>query len=107
MQVVLQVTAGPFEGQTFTFQGSISFLVGRSRRAHLRLSDLDRYFSRVHFLVEINPPHCRLMDLGSRNGTHVNGLRVEMIELKEGDRIKAGHTVFRLHVLHQFPGLIV
>jgi serine/threonine-protein kinase len=98
MQVILQVTAGSFAGQSFTFHGQVSFLVGRSRRAQVRLARLDRYFSRIHFLVEVNPPRCRILDMGSRNGTHVNGQRVEIIELNEGDVIKAGHTYFRFHL---------
>src|SRR5215831_2384944 len=96
MRITLQVTDGPHKGRTFTFQGHDTFLVGRSKRAHLRLPAKDMYFSRVHFLVEVNPPSCRLMDMGSRNGTHVNGQRVETIDLKDGDQIRAGHTVFRL-----------
>ena len=96
MQVTLQVTEGPHKGQTFTLQGHDTFLVGRSRQAHLRLPAKDKYFSRVHFLVEVNPPQCRLMDMDSRNGTHVNGARVEMADLKDGDQVRAGHTIFRV-----------
>src|SRR5438876_3105417 len=96
MRVTLTVTGGPHEGQTFSFSGHDTFLVGRSKRAHFRLPAKDRYFSRVHFLVEVNPPQCRLMDMGSRNGTYVNGQRVETVDLADGDQIKAGHTVFRL-----------
>lgn len=96
MQATLQVTRGPHAGRHFDFHGHDTFLVGRSRRAHLQLAAKDLYFSRMHFLIEINPPQCRLMDLGSRNGTHVNGKRVDTIDLKHGDQIKAGHTVFML-----------
>ncbi len=32
--------------------------VGRSKQAHFQLPAKDRYFSRIHFLVEVNPPHC-------------------------------------------------
>src|SRR5439155_15047366 len=71
----------------------------RSKRAHFRLPSKDRYFSRVHFLVEVNPPQCRLMDMGSRNGTYVNGRRVEdTIDLKDQDQIRAGRTVLRVGV---------
>jgi len=98
MRVTLRVTEGPYLGQVFNFQGHDTFLVGRSRRAHLRLPPNDRYFSRVHFLVEINPPQIRLMDMESRNGTYVNGQRVETIDLKDTDIIKAGHTVFQVTI---------
>jgi serine/threonine-protein kinase len=60
--------------------------------------DKDRYFSRVHFMVEVNPPQCRLVDMGSRNGTYVNDKKVGKADLQDGDRIKAGHTIFQLAV---------
>src|SRR5438045_6617172 len=98
MRITLTVTAGPHQGRTFTFAGHDMFLVGRSRRAHFRLPAKDRYFSRVHFLVEVNPPQCRLMDMGSRNGTYVNGQRVQQAALHDGDQIRAGKTVLRVSV---------
>src|SRR5436305_8938767 len=96
MRITLTVTAGPHQGRRFAFEGHDTFVVGRSKRAHFQLPARDKYFSRVHFLVEVNPPQCRLMDMGSRNGTYVNGQRVETVDLTDGDQIKAGHTVFRL-----------
>src|SRR5436190_11482398 len=96
MRITLTVTDGPHTGQVFTFSGHDTFLVGRSRRAHFRLPQKDKYFSRVHFLIEVNPPRCRIMDMGSRNGTHVNGQKVEMADLNDGDQIRAGHTVLRV-----------
>jgi serine/threonine-protein kinase len=38
------------------------------------------------------------MDFKSRNGTFLNGQPVKMAEIKHGDRIKAGHTVFQVSV---------
>jgi serine/threonine-protein kinase len=98
MRVTLTVTAGPHKGQTFTFVGHDTFLVGRSQRAHFRLAAKDRFFSRIHFMVEVNPPNCRLIDMGSRNGTQVNDNKVETADLKDGDQIKAGHTILRVRV---------
>lgn len=87
MRITLTVTEGPHAGQVFTFQEHDNFIVGRSKRAHFRLPLKDKYFSRIHFMVEVNPPHCRLMDMGSTNGTHVNGQKVTMADLKDGDQI--------------------
>ncbi|MCC6418517.1 MAG: FHA domain-containing protein [Gemmataceae bacterium] len=92
MRVTLTVIADPHEGQVFTFAGHDRFLVGRSRKAHFQLPAKDRYFSRVHFLVEVNPPHCRLLDLNSHNGTYVNGRKTDAIDLQDGDTIRAGRT---------------
>lgn len=98
MQICLTVIEGPHQGQVFTFAGHDTFLVGRSSKAHFRLPHKDKYFSRVHFLMEVNPPRCRLVDVGSRNGTFVNGQKVSTQDLKDGDLITAGHSVLRLAV---------
>src|SRR4051794_1489262 len=98
MRVTLTVTDGPHEGRTFAFEQHDNFLVGRGSRAHFRLRTRDKYFSRYHFLVEVNPPQCRLLDLNSRNGTFVNDARVEQADLRDGDIVKAGRTVLRLAV---------
>ncbi|HEV3257676.1 MAG TPA: FHA domain-containing serine/threonine-protein kinase [Gemmataceae bacterium] len=95
MRIKLTVTAGPHKGETFMFAGHDTFLVGRSKRAHFRAVK-DKYFSRIHFMIEVNPPLCQLMDMGSHNKTYVNGQAVETAYLKNGDRIRAGHTVLRV-----------
>src|SRR5947208_5858442 len=96
MRITLTVVDGPHKGQVFTFSGHDTFLVGRSRRAHFQLPAKDKYFSRIHFLVEVNPPRCRIMDMGSRNGTHVNGQKIDTTDLNDGDQIRAGHTILRV-----------
>jgi serine/threonine-protein kinase len=96
MRIHLVVKEGPHQGQVFSFQGHDTFFVGRSQRAHFRLPAADEFFSRIHFMVEVNPPHCRLLDMGSKNGTCVNGQRVDTADLKDGDLIKAGTTVLRV-----------
>jgi hypothetical protein len=96
MNVTLSVTGGPHAGQVFKFYDHDTFVVGRSESAQFRLPFKDKSLSRVHFLVEVNPPSCRLMDMASTNGTLVNGKRVATIDLKDGDTIKAGLTVIRV-----------
>ncbi len=103
LRISLTVTAGPHQGRVFTFIGHDTFVVGRSRRAHFQLPRKDRYFSRIHFLVEVNPPYCRLMDMASRNRTAVNGQRVFTTDLKDGDQIRAGRTLLRVSV-ERIPG---
>ncbi len=101
--VRLTVTAGPHVGREFAFDRHDTFLVGRTRDAHFQLSYDDPYFSRRHFLVEVNPPRVRLLDLKSRNGVAVNGRKVDAAELSDGDEIKAGHTVFKVSVPRPDP----
>jgi eukaryotic-like serine/threonine-protein kinase len=98
MRVILTVIAGPHKGLEFAFDRHDTFLVGRSKHAHFQLLTKDKYFSRIHFMLEVNPPQCRLIDMGSRNGTYVNGAEIFSADLKDGDQIRAGHTVLRVQV---------
>ncbi len=99
LQVQLDVIEGPRRGERFVFSGHESFFVGRSPRAHLQVAKGDRYFSRIHLMIETNPPCCRLCDLGSTNGTKVNGQRVNEIDLSDGDTIHGGRTTLRVSLL--------
>lgn len=73
-----------------------AFIVGRTKAAQFRLSDDDEFFSRNHFLLEVNPPLCRIMDLSSTNGTRVNGKKIQSMDLKYGDIIRGGLTKLRV-----------
>jgi pSer/pThr/pTyr-binding forkhead associated (FHA) protein len=111
MKVNVQVSGGPLKDKEFAFTGSATVVFGRASDCQCCLSG-DPYVSRHHFKLEIDPPHCRLRDLGSRNGTFVNGTKyggrnekfkadeapqdVAVIDLKDGDTIKVGQT--QLHV---------
>jgi serine/threonine-protein kinase len=97
MNVTLTVHAGPHTGESFEFTEHDTFMVGRGEDVHFRLPD-DPSMSRKHFLLEINPPLCRLHDLKSRTGTKVNGRKVETADVTSGDLIQAGQTVFMVSV---------
>ena len=97
MRVTLRVVAGPQTGRVFTFDQHDTFMIGRREDAHFCLPH-DRFFSRHHCILEIAPPQCFLRDLGSTNGTFVNGIRVDTAHLKHGDRIQGGETVLEVQV---------
>src|SRR5688572_30336191 len=97
MRISLKVTAGPYKGRIFSFTQHDSFLIGRNPEAHLCLPD-DRYFSRNHCLLEINPPRAFVRDLRSTNGTYLNGQRVNDAFLKNGDLIQCGETILLVEV---------
>jgi len=104
-RVRLRVTGGLAKPREFIFDDHDIFVLGRSTRCHCCMPD-DPFLSENHFLLEINPPECALLDLGSMNGTYVNGVRrgvrkkgeaaqeaaknSEKIPIKNGDRISAG-----------------
>lgn len=97
MRVNLTVTSGPQLGQQYNFDQHDIFIFGRSSSADCPVPN-DGYLSRHHFIVEVNPPVCMIRDLGSRNGTKVNGQRVGCVQLKNGDMISAGESQFRLSI---------
>ena len=98
MIVTLTVTDGPHTGRAFSFREHDTFIVGRSKQAHFRLPVKDKTFSRFHFMVEVNPPCCRLIDMASRNGTRVNGRKVSVIDLRNGDTIRGGRTTLAVSI---------
>lgn len=72
--------------------------IGRSREADIPL--LDDKVSRVHCGIRLSDGEFYLKDLKARNGTFVNGKRVEdTIKLTEGDRIQIGSTIFVLEAV--------
>ena len=53
----------------------------------------DPYLSRMHAVLERYPAGWLIRDLGSRNGTHVNGERIATERmLRPGDAVLVGHT---------------
>ncbi|MCS6899522.1 MAG: FHA domain-containing protein [Myxococcales bacterium] len=73
---VLRVVSGPDRGVSLTLASSqpLPLLVGQGPSCELRLTD--RHASRRHLALEVTGGVLRLRDLGSTNGTTVQGVRV-------------------------------
>ncbi len=69
-------------------------VLGRGEGATVRLGDLASSKSHAHLVHDASG--WRLVDLDSRNGTFVNGERVQQVPLQSGDRIQIGTTVMTL-----------
>jgi len=67
--------------------------VGRATAAKLGIAS-DQSMSARHFAVVDEDGQCRARDLGSRNGTFVNGAQIAEVVLRDGDRIEAGDSTF-------------
>jgi hypothetical protein len=86
----------PREIVTITLAGhahpitSRSFVIGRSRECDLRVTDGNA--SRRHAEIAQEGSVYVLVDLGSTNGTELNGRRITRQELTDGDRITIGAT---------------
>lgn len=88
----LMVAAGEAAGTVFPVTER-SLLVGRSLDAQVRINE--QAISYEHARLEETDNGYALHDLGSTNGTYVNGQRlVERVVLASGDTIRMGSTTF-------------
>ena len=114
MKVSLEViSSGSLSGELFEFDEPKGFTFGRADDCTCTVPEDDITFSRHHFILEINPPNVMLRDLGSLNGTYINGIKYggrpkhidpkdaessEPISLRDKDRIEAGEYSFLLKI---------
>ena len=92
----LVVVEGPDVGRTFQLDGSLPLrvLLGQSPSCELRLRD--REVSRRHAAVELVGHKLRIADLGSTNGTAIDGVEVLEANLRGGEIVRMGSTALRV-----------
>ena len=129
-KITLTITQGKLSKRQYVFESRSTCIVGRNDDCNLQIADkVDMTISRYHCLLDINPPDIRVRDLGSLNGTFVNGKKIgqrqrqqpakEAIKLnfpeynlQDGDEIKLGDILFKIGVqleaqLNKTPDLAV
>ena len=89
-------TEGPSAGNEIPVQG-YEMTMGRSRKADIYIPD-DK-LSRKHAKISRVGQGYRLIDLQSRNGTYVNGVRVLEHPLNSFDVVELGNTKFKFLIL--------
>jgi len=114
-QIILTITSGKFADKSFIFNEIITTIIGRADDCHPKLPNDEEHstISRYHCVLDINPPNIRVRDYGSLMGTYVNGTSIgqrkegqdpnseqdyPFYDLKEGDEICIGNTVFRVRI---------
>lgn len=93
MAVTLLIVRGPYVGQQIQVGAGQTFRIGRTERSEHAFPN-DTYLSGAHFEVSCDERECRIRDLGSSNGTFVNGAQIDLAAVQEGDQVSAGETVF-------------
>ena len=98
MKVQLIVVRGKPEGKVIPLAGS-SFKIGRGETCHLRPNSEQVSREHAEFILESSAVIVR--DLGSRNGTLVNGkaLTTEPCTLKDRDLVQVGPLTFAVSIL--------
>lgn len=116
-RVKLAATAGPLAGREFIFGERTTCIAGRAVDCDPQIEESEppMLTSRHHCLFDVNPPDLRVRDLGSLNGTHVNGVEIgrrqpgqtpeegarlqfRERDLHDGDELVLGRTVLRVRI---------
>jgi FHA domain/Domain of unknown function (DUF1707) len=85
--------SGPPQPLYFPPGAGTAFTIGRTQDCDLRIADLS--VSRLHAQLSRGEDGWLLSDLGSHNGTRVNGWRVkEPVPLRAGDMVQFGSAMF-------------
>jgi hypothetical protein len=93
-QLALRFISGKYQGGEFPLGENKEIVVGRS-------SDLDMVLvedmvSRRHARIACSDIEITIEDLGSTNGTFVNGEKIKRATLKEGDRVLIGTSILKV-----------
>jgi len=98
MLVTIEVLSGPQAGKRAVLRYGQKLEIGRTEWADLSIPD-DGQMSGVHFALSLETGRCMLRDLGSSNGTTVQGEPVEgEVSLANGAEIVAGNTTFKVAI---------
>jgi hypothetical protein len=98
MLVILEAVSGPVAGRRIEVRAGTILRIGRTAKSDYALGE-DSYLSGQHFAIENDGTESRARDLGSSNGTFVNGERVTSgTVLREGDSVTAGGSTFTIHL---------
>jgi len=99
----LQITEGVDKGKVFNIPKEGKYIIGRSAQADLRIADM--LASRQHAAVIVERGKAMLEDLGSTNGTLLNGKKAKKVSLHSGDIVTIGSTSIEFLWLTRAPGV--
>ncbi|WNG52833.1 DUF4388 domain-containing protein [Archangium minus] len=95
MTYALKFISGKYQGGEFPLKTEKQIVIGRSSELDMVL--VEDMVSRKHARIVVNGAgQISIEDLGSTNGTFVNGEKVKQATLKEGDRILIGTSILKL-----------
>lgn len=90
----LRFISGKYQGGEFPLPAEGEIVVGRSSELDMVL--VEDMVSRRHAKMTVSGDEIFIQDLGSTNGTFVNGEKVKRARLQEGDRILIGTSIIKL-----------
>ncbi len=90
----LRFISGKYQGGEYPLQDARDLVIGRSSDLDMVL--IEDMVSRKHAKITLQDGAITIADLGSTNGTFVNGEKVKKAQLKEGDRVLIGTSILKL-----------
>src|SRR5687768_4641194 len=93
----LRFISGKYQGGEFPLAEGQEVVIGRSSELDMVL--VEELVSRRHASIRVQGSVLTIEDLGSTNGTFVNGERIQKATLKEGDRVLIGTSILRVIAL--------
>ncbi len=90
----LRFISGKYQGGEFPLPNNKEIVVGRSSELDMVL--VEDMVSRRHAKLTVTGDQIFIQDLGSTNGTFVNGEKIKRSRLSEGDRILIGTSIIKL-----------
>ena len=90
----LRFISGKYQGGEYPLQDARDLVIGRSSDLDMVL--IEDMVSRKHAKITLQDGAITIADLGSTNGTFVNGEKVKKTQLKEGDRVLIGTSILKL-----------
>ncbi len=100
---LLRIVSGPDTGSCLSLDalGRPHTVLGQGEGSAIPLTD--RHVSRKHVSLTAAATHLLLVDLGSRNGTKVNGVLVREARLYGGELVTIGSTTFGVETDRAVP----
>lgn len=101
---LVRITDIPYGTQTlrFTVNAVEQVTFGRDpKRATCLLNKTDNQLSGVHFALTLQKDYFCIQDMGSRNGTYLNGIPIKdrgWIKMQSGDKVRAGAYEYRVTI---------
>src|SRR5207247_727310 len=93
-QLALRFISGKYQGGEFPLEEGKEIVIGRSSDLDMVL--VEEMVSRRHARIRMFGGVISIEDLGSTNGTFVNGEKIMKAQLKEGDRVLIGTSILKV-----------
>src|SRR6476659_8709993 len=96
-EFALKFISGKYQGGEFPLPDRGEVVIGRASDVGMVL--VEDMVSRKHARLIVDGTRLGIIDLGSTNGTFVNGEKVQKMELKIGDRVLVGTNILKVVAL--------